>query len=206
MKLLPLIALLAFCNALPGQQAGASGTGFRTFTSPDGAFQVNYSGSLVKCESDARGNWKTYICLTYVPICNADPSGGTVLCLAYPRGKTAQGTIFDSAAFSVTEITDADSQSKCLRLSDPPAQYQSVHPVTINGTEFVTAELGGVASGHVLDGDVYRTFHQGRCYELDIRIVTYDGTGYDPGTLKGFDLKPVKRSLQQVLASFKFLH
>ena len=67
------------------------------------------------------------------------------------------------------------------------------------------AEIGGAAAGNIIDGYVYRSFHNGRCYELDIRIATSNSGNSDPGTVKNFDYEKVHRTLKTVLESFKFL-
>lgn len=200
--------LLGFSIAAPAQQTSNAGTlRSRTFTSPDGIFKVEYPASLVECERDLHGTWEPDSCGSYSPICSANScdSSGTVLCVAYPAGKSAERTNFEGAAFSVNEVKEADSKSKCLTLLEPPPHDGPPHPETVNGTEFMATRVQGVGSGHVLEGYVYRAFRREKCYELDIRIAIDNGTAHDPGALKEFDLEGVHQSLKQVLDSFKFL-
>jgi hypothetical protein len=124
--------------------------------------------------------------------------------MAYPPGGMKKGTNFQAAAFSVNELKDANTQPKCQVVAEPPP-HGTFHTETINGVKFNVAEIDGVATGNLMDGYVYRTFHKGKCYELDIRIAFSNIGNYDPGTVKNFDSERVSRALKAVLASFKFL-
>jgi len=179
----------------------------RSFTSPDGEFKVEYPDSLVKCKRDLHGTWKQGSCEAYTPVCSAAScsSEGTVLCVAYPANRIEPGTGFESAAFSVNEVKEADSKSKCLRLPEPPPQFEPSHLETVNQTQFTVTHVDGVGMGHGLEGYVYRAFHQHKCYELDIRMAFDNGTSHDPGTLKEFNVEGVHQSLKRVLDSFTFL-
>ena len=70
--------------------------------------------------------------------------------------------------------------------------------------QFTVTETDGVATGNLMDGYVYRSFHGNKCYELDIRIAFSNPAYSDPGTIKNFDLKAVHRRLKQVLDTFEF--
>ena len=126
------------------------------------------------------------------------------MCVAY-TAEASPDTNLDGAAFSVNEIRDAESLKSCFSLPEPPPKVSPSHVENINGARFIATQVEGVGSGHSLEGYVYRAFHHGKCYELDIRIVTENGTGYDPGTLKNFDVEQVRNSLKIALNSFTFL-
>jgi hypothetical protein len=79
------------------------------------------------------------------------------------------------------------------------------HTEKVNGVKFTATEIDGVAMGNLIDGYVYRNFHEKKCYELDTRIA-YSNTGFSaPGTVRNFDLEEVHRRLRKVLGSFEFL-
>ena len=174
--------------------------------SADRAFSFEYPNSLIKCEKDPKQEnlWiPTRSCGGYVPLC-ADASldqDATVACIAYPA-ETLNGTNFQAAAFSVSQlhVTTAD---ECLQVTEP-------HPATsrkekVNGETFDVFDVGGVALGNVSDADAYRSFHQGRCYELGVRVAFSNIANFDPGTVKEFNVNPVDRALRSVLNTFKFL-
>ena len=97
-------------------------------------------------------------------------------------------------------LKEQTTESACLSGS---------HAQTINGAQFKTSTDGRAGMGSAQDSSVYRTFHGGKCYELDINISQQDGTGYDPGQVpKGFGVKQavvVQMRLEQALRSFKFM-
>jgi hypothetical protein len=78
---------------------------------------------------------------------------------------------------------------------------------TINHVNFKTFEIGDNWTGHGQIGPAYRTFYNGKCYELGIQNV-FSRAEYDPGTVKEFtkkDSSEVERRLRQALNSFVFL-
>ena len=75
----------------------------------------------------------------------------------------------------------------------------------VNGVTFDVFDVGGVAAGNLLAADAYRSFHQNRCYELDLRVASANIGNFDPGTVKEFDYEAVHRSLKSVLDTFTFL-
>ena len=117
-----------------------------------------------------------------------------------------KGSNFEGAAFSVSELTQAGTEAECLRVDEPPPQVGNPWSETVNGVKFEVIETDGVATGNLMDSYVYRTFHQRKCYELDIRIAYWNPAYADPGTVKTFDAKAVYNRLKKVLDTFKFLH
>jgi len=203
-----VLLMLTWSLLLSAQQDGTH-QARRSFASPDGAFHFEYSDSLVSCRRDSnRADWwvPDESCEAYTPVCSdfSCDSTGTVACIAYPASEM-KGTTFQAAAFSVNERKEATTESKCLKVEEPPPQVGNAHNETVNGVRFKVTEADGVATGNFIDGYNYRTFHQGTCYELDIRIAFSNIANYDPGAVKSFDSEKVERTLKNVLASFKFL-
>lgn len=56
-----------------------------------------------------------------------------------------------------------------------------------------------------MQGHVYRNFHNGKCYELDIRIASSNIGNYGPGTVKSCGSETVRHTLNAVLATFSFV-
>jgi hypothetical protein len=166
----------------------------RTFVGRDGSFRFRYPASLVVCGKKTRKK----ACLTYMPIC--DENAGA--CVAYPSGRYS-GYNFEGAAFSVNELPQADTQSKCLDSITPP-----VHTESFNGVDFRASHQGSAGAGHGLSEYSFRSFSRGACYELDIRIATSSLGGDVPGAIKEFtqdDEDSVRASLGKVLSSFEFM-
>ena len=127
--------------------------------------------------------------------------GSTVACLAYPAGNF-KGTNFQAAALSVNEI-NVTTKDGCLNVAEPNAR--NLRNEKVNGVTFTISETGGVAAGNLMDGEIYRSFHQNKCYELDIRIASSNIGNYDPGSVREFDHDAVYRSLKSVLSTFQFV-
>lgn len=196
-----------------------------TFKSPDGAFQFRYSRSLVRCEPQYEKpdpgdpeeksiptGWSPASCGGYLPICpdtdlpltaNGALHSEPVVCVAYPN-KRYEGTSFTGAAFSVSEVPDAPSKSACFedRTGD-----QKTHWENIGGVQFKASLNGDAGTSHGSVHYVYLTFHNGRCYDLEIRMSYLTSTCCDAKEYKKMEFKDdekVHRMLRRVLNSFRF--
>ncbi len=116
-----------------------------------------------------------------------------------------KGTSFQAAAFSVSELKAATTQAECMRVKEPPPHVGLARTEAVNGVTFTVIEIDGVAMGNLIDGYVYRGFHRGKCYELDVRIAVSNPAYADPGTIRNFDRKVVHHRLKQMLDTFKFI-
>jgi len=125
--------------------------------------------------------------------------------VAYPANSIKKGGNFQAAAFSVSRLKEAKTARECLSVAEPPPHVGITHTETINGVKFSVTQTDGIASGNLLDGYSDRSLHRKTCYELGIRIGFSNLGNYDPATAKSFDLEEVRRSLKNVLGSFKFL-
>ncbi len=172
-----------------------------TFTSPDGSFAFRYPDWLVNCKTETNN----LSCNAYMPICSGlDES--SLACIAYPREKVPEQQTFGGAAFVVAIENDAHDEKACLQIPDlPPASWSHPHTKKINGVKFWVIHTGGVATGNTIDQQVYRTFHNGVCYELGINLSGVNPMQYDPPYPKYYDVEKVQSPLRQVLESFRFL-
>jgi hypothetical protein len=204
--------------------AGVAQQSLKTFTSSDGLFRVQYADLLVNCapqqtpaspaESGASqevqpvtsiSDW----CVSHGAICDGPGSGGSAkACFAYPKEKFKDKPHFLAASFFVSEIQSAKTENACLKGS--PDWYvinSEAGTTTINHVPFTAFEIGDNWAGAGQSGPAYRTFHNGKCYELGIQTVI-SRADYDAGTVKEFtkkDLSEVEGRLRQVLNSFVFL-
>ena len=201
-----LFVIAVFLGILPARVMAQ--TKSLEYRSPDGVFKFNYSSTLIPCQKDPKQPdelWIPNSCNSFIPICAARSaeSTDTIACMAYPIEKL-KGTSFEGAAFAVSRLKDAGTEKSCATFTEPPPHYK-VDKKVINGIEFQTTEDDGVATGHLVDGHVYRAFHRGACYELDLRVAFWN---YDPAedrTVKQFDIKKVFKELEPALESFTFL-
>jgi hypothetical protein len=167
----------------------------KTFTSPDGVFRFTYPATFALYQGkDPRE-------ASYIPVCQ--DTG--LVCVVYPPEKY-KGTNFGAAAFAVTAVSDATTESACSTFETTAAGR---HPTEIiNGVAFKTGVTADAAMSHSLETHIYRTFHAGKCYELDINITQTSFEVYDPGTIRKFTLRDKQRvqdALKKIVGSFSFL-
>jgi hypothetical protein len=185
-----------------------------TFTSRDGVFQFKYSGLLVHCvESEKQAGWwePADSCEAYFPVCDeADQGSNTLACIAYPREPFKDSPTFEAATFSVAEIKQATDETQCLSGSPDWVVYPPKGGETelVNGVKFKVFEVSDAGMSQGLDGRVYRSFHENKCYQLSIRMAMASSGAFDPGTINEFtkeDWNEVHGRLKQAQDSFKFL-
>ena len=205
--------------------AGSAQESLKTFTSPNGVFRFRYSDILINCvpqqtpassvESGiSEGNQAAVpsipdSCISQGTICDGPGSeGSTTACFAYPNERFKDKPLFVAAAFYVSEIQSAKTETVCLKGSPGWLVINSkVRTTTINHVNFKTFEIGDNWTSGGQSGPAYRTFHDGTCYELGIQSNTSRAV-FDPGTVKEFtkkDWSEVDGRLRQALNSFVFL-
>ncbi len=189
-------------------------TKLRTFTSSDGVFQFKYPDLLVDCTSPGKhyngsASSVSESCLSQGAVCDGPGSGGSALaCFAYPKETFKDKPYFVIASFFVSEIKPVKTEQQCLKGSPDWFVLSSKARTTkINHVSFKTFEIGDNWTSGGQSGPVYRTFHNGTCYELGMQTVISRAV-YDPGTVKAFtknDGAEVESRLGEALNSFVFL-
>ena len=198
-----------------------------TFKSRDGTFLLHYPKSLVLCQpqyqkSDPENpaddgyiltRWSPDSCNAMLPICpGADlpvtASGPLhpepVVCIAYPNS-AYEGTWFLGAAFSVSTVSDAPTEGECF---EDRAGAQKTHWENIGRLRFKASLNGDAGMSHSSVHYVYLGFHNGQCYDLELRMSYVTSTCCDPEDYKKMNFKDdekVHKTLQRVLKSFRFL-
>lgn len=172
------------------------------YVDPGGAFQFMYSDLLVRCPADS--------CNAYFPMCENGSEESTALsCFAYEKSGIKDRPTFEAGTFSVAELKDLTTQ-ECGRLPEGEffnARRKSV-TVILNGVNFKQFELDEGMMSQGLERQLYRNFHHGKCYELNIKIAAISPGVLEPGAGKEFserDRNVVRDRLEQPLYSFKFL-
>lgn len=197
----------------------------------DATFEFSYPASFLLCQpryetpknadkpNDSPtgrpflNGWQPDGCEAYLPICPwaetvtstglLHPEG--VACVAYPPSEFV-GTNFGGAAFSVSEVPDAKTEEACLQFDQPTMDQKTIHTVEIGGVTFKTANGGEGGAGHGLDKDVYLTFHNKICYQLETTLEEVTFENFEPGTVKRFvGQGKVRKEMNDILGSFRFL-
>jgi hypothetical protein len=100
-------------------------------------------------------------------ICDGPGRGGnTMACFAYPNERFKDKPSFVAATFFVSEIQAAKTERICLKGSPNWFVINSKGTTTINHVAFKTFEIGDNWMSGGQSGPAYRTFHNGKCYEL----------------------------------------
>lgn len=212
MRILTFDSALTALVLVASSLAQTRPTPSQIFKSPDGTFQFRFPKSLVLCQPQLNG-WTPESCSSYLAICprsiTATPSGPlhpeTVACVAYPNS-AYKGTNFGGAAFSVGEVADAKTQTDCLQFDELTTDPKKAHWQTVGGVKFRANSGGEGGLGHGLSADIYLTFHNGKCYDVEIRTTQTSIANFDPGTIKEFkDYEKVSREMRRILNSLRFL-
>ncbi len=210
-KIGPALALFVFfvANNACAQSRSSNNPSIKTFVSPDGVFQVDYSSSLVLCRenSDEPSMWEPQdSCEGYIPLCS---NGGInqpkiLVCIGYRAGEAEEKTTFGGASFTVADLGEKNDQASCLAMPGAPSSPEKWKVKTIHNVKFFVTETTGAALGHWDTVKVFRILHDGRCYDLATTITGIDGQDTDPPT-KSFDKASVKKAINVPVSTFKFL-
>jgi len=177
-----------------------------SFRSPDGGFHFSYPANFQVC---TKGDMQPCNDHTYIPICAKD----SLVCVVSPKGEF-QGTNFEASGFQVRDI---------LRYSVPPTNadecvtpygkawdaflISAQHPVqVIGGVSFIHGSFGEEVMGNIEDMQVYRAFHNGRCFELSVTEDESNPANFDspPKTLTPAQNKEIEQTMSKILESFRF--
>ena len=201
---------LCFC----GVSFASAQTDLQTFTSPEGVFRFKYSRTLVRCtlersqESLWASSWAPAdACMSPAGVCDdAEGSASTIACFAYPKDKFKEKPTFSAAAFFIAEVLEG-TQEACLAGSRhwliPSAETTKINAVTFRLFRISDSWTSGGQTG-----EIYRVFHNKKCYEVGVQEAHTSSAAYDPGTIKEFtkqDQDEVHNRLKQALDSFRFL-
>jgi hypothetical protein len=167
-----------------------------TYTDSKNGYSLTYSATKFDFTADKEKIGQ----LSYIPICPET----TVGCVFY-MGTDYKGTNFGAAGVSVNIDPTLNTEAKCynFKVSTNAAQ-QEAGTTTINGVNFRSATGGEGATGHFIKIQIYRNFHNKRCYEIQQSFVYTNIDNYEPGTVKEFNMEEVWQ-LQPIVQSFEFV-
>jgi len=181
-----------------------------TFIAPDHTFRFSYPTGFEVC---TKGNIQP--CVTsMIPACDPD----ALVCAVYPVKQFGE-TNLNAAAFQVREIFASGEQMTADICATPyprdhgsPGQYpdfliSAKNPVeVIGGVQFIHGARDGVATGSSIDTELYRAFHNQRCFELSVSQTGTNPNLSDPATktLTLAQQKTLVLTLSHILHSFRF--
>jgi len=177
-------------------------------------FSFRYSSQLIQCQQKKQGSGDGYYwipaenCAAYHPVCDGETGEDNTAfaCIAYPRNRFTNTSAFEAATFSVEIVNQIVTAQACL--AGPADEIFSARPpVRIHGVPFSVFEFGEGAMNQSVSGEVYRTFHRGKCYQLGINVAMANPGVFDPPAreLTKRDWREVKGQLEQARDSFRFI-
>jgi hypothetical protein len=182
------------------------------FTSHDTDFQVKYPQLLIRCERLDAENPDVWSppsgCAASIPVCdNSGHSGEVAACLAYPLD-SLRGSELQAAALSVSRLDGFSSAAECKKRWARHDTHD-IHAEQLGALTFQVGKTVEQEAGHVADRSLYRIFHGGACYELDVSLSIALASAFAPEDLPR-KLTPAERAritalLTHALHGFRFL-
>lgn len=133
----------------------------------------------------------------------------TMACVAYNQ-RLVTNRDFEAATFSVGKVTGVTNASECRVAPKgwfmPRRDPNLPRTAAIHGVKFAVLDFSEGGMGNGLHFIGYRTFHEGTCYQLSMRVaVRVGGDGPVSVKVQVQRLKDVREQLNQTLHSFRFL-
>lgn len=174
---------------------GAMGQTTRTYTSPNRGYSFSFPKSFPIFTDPARFEPKSYLA-----VCPQEAQ----VCVSY-RDARLRRTNFGAAAFSVSVLPTGTTEAACK--TSPESNFPPQPDVKIGSVAFQHFTTEDAAMSHSLTSQLYRSFHAGRCYELQASIMKTSFGVYPPGTKREFTTtaeQRVKQALDRIALSFRF--
>ena len=207
-----VLMAIAFLSPLANAQQRVSENETTTFTAADGAFRFSFPKDFQVC---TRG--KIEPCIhSYIPACDED----ALVCVVYPA-EQFKDTSFGAASFQAREIFRMEEMmtpdvcvtpyprkvSPSVFSGWPDFLVSAKHPVEMIGdVQFLHGVRGEGAMSHWMGVDVYRAFHNQRCFELSVSQTGTNPHVSDPPmkTLTPAQQKNMDQTMSRILHSFRF--
>jgi hypothetical protein len=193
--------------------SAAASPDVKIYGSPNGKFQFEHSTTLIACVRTAPSDaihWEPEDCQGYIDPCGYENGNlNTIVCLAFPRAELDHYGVVTAAAFHVAEMTDRNDKSACLDPRELLIDDRTASKLQINGEVFLHAERAYGGLGHMERQFIYRTFHDGTCYQLETTVTSSSG-GLDlrddeVERIYTEELAKVQHRLKRAVDTFRFL-
>ena len=142
---------------------------------------------------------------SYIPVCEQD----ALVCVIYAPEKF-KDTSFTMASFQVREISRTNEEMTadlCVTPDKEGFLISAEHPVEmIGGVQFLRGWEAGAAMGHGSSVDLYRAFHNQKCFELSVSQTGVNPNMSDPPmkALTPAQQKKLDQTMSDILHSFRF--
>lgn len=171
---LVVMALLGCLFLSPPAFSQSGGSPARTghhFESPAVSFEYSYP--LVLCKSGSQ------TCKGCNSPSLTDSKSTIITCVGYDKKIYSGYNLSQGLTLSIAVLSDIHDEAKCLafpagELASKPKDEQ------FNGVTFKTAVHEDAAMSHDYRSYLYRAFHGGRCYDLELLIATVNVGVFDP--------------------------
>ncbi len=201
-RLIVVILAVTWLTLWADAQHGSSSQEAVTFTAPDETFHFVYPSNFQVC---TKVSLEPCHFAAFMPVCSED----ALVCVLYPR-QEFKDTNFGAAGFEVVEILQHGTiADECVT---PHTGHQFLlsaeHPTElIGGVSFIHGTRDGAAMGHTNHTEVYRAFHQGRCFQLSVsKTETTSDTSSEPPmkSLTPAQEGKIEETMSHILYSFRF--
>jgi hypothetical protein len=195
--------------------AVAAAPDLKTYTSPDGKFQFEYT-ALIMCvrdgpnASNAGYPWEPSDCWDWAEGCGHESSPTkTTVCLAFPATDLKHPRMVTGGTVSVSKVTDRARAGTCLDLSEYLFEGLATDQVHVGDVSFIHVERGYAGGGHGDSHSIYRNFHNGACYQIEMTVDTVNGdfdvTFDEAMAIFAGDDAMIRNRMRQVVETFRFL-
>jgi hypothetical protein len=123
------------------------------------------------------------------------------LATVYVPEKSYPRTNFSEA--NATVAVGSVSEAACKEFQ-PDAQSEKPRRIRISNLTFYTVSGEEGSAGTVYRRRNYRTFHDGKCYEVSLELQTRNMAAYDPETVKAVNDKMIFNLLETVVHTLYF--
>ena len=157
--------------AFPQSGSSPAQAGHR-FESPAVGFEYSYplvlcKGGLQTCEGCSTPS------LT-------DGKSTMITCVGYDKRIYSGYNLSQGPTLAIAVLSDIHDEAKCLAFPEDELTSKT-NDEQFNGVTFKTAVHEEAAMSHAYKTYLYRAIHGGRCYDLELLIVTVNVGVFDPG-------------------------
>jgi len=191
---------------LPCSSSLAEDVKVHTYKSPDGSFTFQYAEPLLLCQHDGENWTPNEYCKSQRPLCgDSNMVDQAIACVAEPRPKGP--VTLAEATFAVSVIAQANNAENCFNDLQKSELSSNPKTVELHGSVFHVTYFSDAATSQSWNIRAYRTFHDGKCYELTRTIADVSTGPYDPGQIvitSQQERTAIEERLQETLESFRF--
>jgi hypothetical protein len=119
-----------------------------------------------------------------------------------PPKRAYRGTNLGDA--SATLSVGSVSEETCKQMTSIAAEQSKPRRVRMGHNWFYMVTGSEGAAGHIYESTIYRTFHDGRCYQLDLIMDILNMGNFDKGTVKQVNERKFSADFNSIVRSLYF--